>query len=79
MRQHLHVLSVPVLLTTLSLTGLCPEESQSQDTQSKDITNIMNAMGSEVMDVLVGTVNREGGVRELMELITSSVAEAKEN
>lgn len=75
--QPLHVLSVPILLTPLSLTGLCPEESQ--ETQSKDITNIMNAMGSEVLDVLVGTVNSEGGVGELMKLITSSMGEAKEN
>lgn len=39
----------------------------------------MNSMGSEVMDMLVGTVNREGGVKELMKIITSGVAEAKEN
>lgn len=79
MTQHLHVLSVPILFTPSSNTGLCPEESQSQNTQSKDITNVMNAMGSEVMDILVGTVNREGGVGELMNLIANGVAEAKEN
>lgn len=79
MRQHLHVLSVPVLLTPLSCTDLCPEVSQSQETQSTDITNIMNAMGSEVMDMLVGTLNREGGVGEFMKIINSGVAEAKEN
>lgn len=79
MRQRLHFLSVPILLTPLSYTGLCPVESQSQETQSKDITDIMNAMGSEVMNMLVETFNREGGAGELLKIITSSVTETKEN
>lgn len=79
MWRHLHVLSVPILLTPLSYTGLCPEESQSQETQSKDITNIMNTVGSDVMDMLVETFNREGGTDELLKMISSGVTETKEN
>lgn len=81
MRLHVHVLFRWVKwneFTILSLTGSCPDESPSQETQTTDLTSFMNEMGSEVLDMFTDMVSREGGINAFIKMISSGIA-AKEN
>lgn len=82
MRLHVHVLFRWVKwneFTILSLTGSCPDESPSQETQTTDLTSFMSESGSEVLNAFTEMVSREGGLNTIIKMISSGIAEVKEN
>lgn len=59
--------------------ALCQEESVSQDTQNRDLTPVMDAMGPEIFNVFESLVKNEDSVNSLMKLIYHSLVGEKEN
>ncbi|XP_073323918.1 uncharacterized protein [Pagrus major] len=58
--------------------GVCPDDSSSQETETTDLTDVMTDI-PEVFDQLQKLINTEGGMNELINIISSSVAAMKEN
>ncbi|KAF1395145.1 hypothetical protein PFLUV_G00008510 [Perca fluviatilis] len=59
--------------------GFCPDESQSQETEVIDLTNLMNDLGSDVFSHFDRIVNSEGGMQALFKMISNGLAGLKEN
>lgn len=62
----------------LSLAALCPGESQSQETQIQDLTDTLNSMSGDIMEV-IEELRSGRKIKELLELITGNVFGAKQN
>ncbi|XP_071359819.1 uncharacterized protein [Trachinotus anak] len=60
--------------------GFCPDESPSEDTETIDLTNVFNNMGSEVAYLFDKLMSSADGLNKLVKLISSSdIAELKQN
>ncbi|GAA6234753.1 uncharacterized protein LOC108875889 [Lates japonicus] len=59
--------------------GFCPDESLSQETENTDLTNFMNDMGSEVLNLMENIVGSDGGLKMLMKLVSSGISGLKQN
>lgn len=70
---------LPRLITLLSLTVLCPEDSQSQETQSSDLTSTLYTLRDGVVGMMEELLTGEGGFQDLIKVITRSSFEAEPN
>lgn len=61
------------------LTGICPDDSPSQETESTDLSDAMLDLDPGVFDQFQQMISTEGGMNELIKLISSSLAAMKEN
>lgn len=66
-------------ITIVYLTGFCPDESPSQETDAIDLTNDMKRMGPELFNQFVRILNNEGGLQKMLKLLSSGVAGLKED
>lgn len=58
---------------------LCPDDAQSQETQSTDLTAAMDAMKEGIVGMMEGFLTGNGGIKDLMKVITGGNLEAKPN
>lgn len=63
------------------LTGICPDDSPSQETEteSTDLSDAMMDLDPAVFDQFQRMISTEGGMNELIKLISSGLAAMKEN
>ncbi|KAM8773666.1 uncharacterized protein AB9X84_017761 [Acanthopagrus schlegelii] len=59
--------------------GICPEDSPSQETESTDLSDAMLDLDPGVFDQFRQMISTEGGMNELIKLISSSLGAIKEN
>ncbi|XP_040001070.1 uncharacterized protein LOC120799781 [Xiphias gladius] len=59
--------------------GFCPDESPSQETETIDVTSLMNDMGSDVLNLFSKITGRDGGLNMLIKLLSSDIAGLKQN
>lgn len=63
----------------LPLSVLCPEDPQSQETQSVDLTSTLETMSEGVVGMMEGFLTGDGGMKDLIKVITGNNFEAKPN
>lgn len=61
------------------LTGICLDDSTSQETETTDLSDAMMDLDPAVFDQFQRMISTEGGMNELIKLISSGLAAMKEN
>ncbi|XP_035516507.1 uncharacterized protein LOC118327309 [Morone saxatilis] len=59
--------------------GFCPDESPSQETETTDLTNVMNERGSDIVNLFERIVNSPDRMNAMFTRISSSLSGLKED
>ncbi|XP_075887636.1 uncharacterized protein LOC142891743 [Nelusetta ayraudi] len=74
-KKQVQCLGLPAPAVLNTETALCPEDSQSQETQTTDLTDTFKTMGDDIMRAMDEFLTSGSGIKDLIKLISSNVFE----